>query len=187
MIIKKAAKKDRHTHTRTQIERRPKDRRERERKRGRQRGSGNFFTRMQRKSKWQRKSWLDMANLFLGKCERVCACVRMCVCLRVCKLQMKRVKIMLGVRGRGVEVVVRPLIYNSSLRPEEEDAAKLHLDASPCLCPLPHSASSHNSTLLSSLLLSLSTLHSPHESLCYIWMALILHNSLGLPAWRLPA
>lgn len=42
-----------------------------------------------------------MANLFLGKCERVCACVRMCVCVRVCKLQMKRVKIMLGVRGRG--------------------------------------------------------------------------------------
>lgn len=96
----------------------------------------------------------------------VCVCTHVCVCASV---QIANEKSENYVRCEGGrEVVVRPLIYNSSLRPEEEDAAKLHLDASPCLCPLPRSASSHNSTLLSSLLLSLSTLHSPHESLCYI-------------------
>lgn len=134
MIIKKAAKKDTHTHEHehTHTDTAKSERQQREREREREGGEWEFLYQDAKKVKMAKEK-LTRYGKFISR--QKCASVCVSVCLRA-SVQIANEKSENYVRcvcmwGGGRLFVVRPLIYNSSLRPEEEDAAKLHLDASP--------------------------------------------------------
>lgn len=138
-----------HTNTRTLTQQRAKDSREG--------GQWEFLYQDAKKVKIAKEK-LTRYGKFISRLKCVCVCV----CVRVCKLQMKRVKIMLGVCMCGGGEVVRSKTFNLQLksapgRRRRCQVAPRRLALTPPLAPCRLlSFELYTSLLLSSFL---STLH----------------------------